>query len=55
MKKFDEVDDWSEYKKVDKKKSKPRSDDSDHSWKKKAREYTEGDYEQQAYKSGRGK
>ena len=27
MKKFDEVDDWSEYKKVDKKKSKPRKDD----------------------------
>ena len=26
-KKFDDSDDWSEYKKVDKKKSKPRKDD----------------------------
>lgn len=56
MKKFDEMDDWSEYKKTNKKKSKHR-EDSDHNLKSNTRNYVERDYERtdEPYKFRRGK
>ena len=55
-KKFDDSsDDWSEYKKVDKKKSKPRKDDD--KWASNTRSYSEREYEHgnELYKFRRGK